>query len=140
MTAPWAPRVAWRTLAGSVGATLATAPVAAALFGMVSLAGLALNFVAIPLAAVAVPGVVLSLLAAASCPARGPAGGGERGAARPRPAGLVGGSWDALTVIQAPEARSALPWALILLVAWWGTAGGTPSGGRAAVGAGGCAG
>ncbi|MBK8004194.1 MAG: DNA internalization-related competence protein ComEC/Rec2 [Gemmatimonadetes bacterium] len=117
----------WRTLAGSVGATLATAPVAAALFGMVSLAGLALNFVAIPLAAIAVPGVVLSLLAAAVLPPLAAPLAAASGALL----GLLdqlawwGGSWDALTVIQAPEAKSALPWALILLVAWWGTAGGT---------------
>ena len=118
---------AWRTLAGSVGATLATAPVAAALFGMVSLAGLLLNFVAIPLAAVAVPGVVLSLVAAALVPPLAPPLAAASGALL----GLLdqlawwGGSWDALTVIQAPEARSALPWALLLLLAWWGTAGGT---------------
>ena len=42
----------------SVGATLATAPITAGAFGTVSLAGIVLNFVAIPLAAVAVPGVL----------------------------------------------------------------------------------
>ncbi len=52
----------WRTLGGSVGATLATAPITAAVLGTVALAGLALNFIAIPLAAVAVPGVLASLL------------------------------------------------------------------------------
>ncbi len=53
---------AWRTLGSSIGATLATAPITAAALGTVALAGLALNFVAIPLAAVAVPGVLASLL------------------------------------------------------------------------------
>lgn len=52
----------WRTLGGSIGATLATAPITAAVLGTVALAGLALNFVAIPIAAVAVPGVLASLI------------------------------------------------------------------------------
>ena len=52
----------WRTLGSSLGATLATAPITAAALGTVALAGLALNFVAIPLAAIAVPGVLASLL------------------------------------------------------------------------------
>jgi competence protein ComEC len=117
----------WRTLAGSVGATLATAPITAGLFGMVSLAGLGLNFVAIPLAAIAVPGVVLSLLAAAVVPPLAPPLAAASGALL----GLLdqlawwGGAWDALTVVQAPEFRSALPWAALLVLAWWGTAGGT---------------
>ncbi len=53
---------AWRTLGSSIGATLATAPITAGVLGTVALAGLVLNFVAIPLAAVAVPGVLASLL------------------------------------------------------------------------------
>ena len=52
----------WRTLGSSLGATLTTAPITAAVLGTVALAGLALNFIAIPLAAVAVPGVLASLL------------------------------------------------------------------------------
>jgi competence protein ComEC len=52
----------WRTLGSSVGATLATAPITAAALGTVALAGLALNFIAIPLAALAVPGVLASFL------------------------------------------------------------------------------
>ena len=52
----------WRTLGSSLGATLATAPITAAALGTVALAGLALNFVAIPIAALAVPGVLASLL------------------------------------------------------------------------------
>ena len=52
----------WRTLGSSTGATLATAPITAAVLGTVALAGLALNFVAIPIAAVAVPGVLVSLI------------------------------------------------------------------------------
>ena len=51
-----------RTAASSVGATLATAPITAAFLGTVALAGLLLNFPAIPIAALAVPGVLASLV------------------------------------------------------------------------------
>jgi competence protein ComEC len=52
----------WRTLGSSVGATLATAPITAWALGTVAPVGIALNFAAIPIAAVAVPGVLASLL------------------------------------------------------------------------------
>lgn len=51
-----------KLIASSSGATLATAPITAAVFGTIPVAGIALNLVAIPLAALAVPGVVASLL------------------------------------------------------------------------------
>lgn len=50
-----------RTAASSLGATLATAPITAGFLGTVALAGLVLNFPAIPIAALAVPGVLASL-------------------------------------------------------------------------------
>jgi competence protein ComEC len=53
---------AWRTLGSSVGATLATAPITAWALGTVAPVGIVLNFAAIPVAAVAVPGVLVSLL------------------------------------------------------------------------------
>jgi competence protein ComEC len=53
---------AWRTLGSSLGATLATAPITAWALGTVAPVGIALNFAAIPIAAVAVPGVLVSLL------------------------------------------------------------------------------
>jgi competence protein ComEC len=56
------PSLWWRCLSSSVGATLATAPLTAAVLGTVALVGIALNFAAIPIAAVAVPGVFASLL------------------------------------------------------------------------------
>ncbi len=52
----------WRTFSSSVGATLATAPITAAALGTVAPIGIVLNFAAIPLAALAVPGVIASLL------------------------------------------------------------------------------
>ena len=51
-----------RTAVSSLGATLATAPITAGFLGTVALAGLLLNFPAIPLAALAVPGVLASLI------------------------------------------------------------------------------
>ena len=56
------PTVWWRTLGSSVGATLATAPITAATLGTVAIVGVVLNFLAIPLAGMAVPGVLGSLL------------------------------------------------------------------------------
>jgi competence protein ComEC len=53
-----------RTLSGSVGATVATAPITAGALGSVSLAGLLLNFVGIPVAAIAVPAVLAAVLLA----------------------------------------------------------------------------
>ena len=117
----------WRTLAGSIGATLATAPITAALFGTVSLAGVALNFLAIPLAAVAVPGILCSLLAAAILPPVAASLAAGSGALLGLLDGLAwwGGRWDALVVIQPVSATSALPWLGVLLVAGWTIAGGT---------------
>jgi competence protein ComEC len=54
--------VGWRTLGSSVGATLATGPITAWSLGTVAPVGVLLNFAAIPIAAVAVPGVLVSLL------------------------------------------------------------------------------
>ena len=51
-----------RTFGSSVGATLATAPITAWALGTVAPVGILLNFAAIPVAAVAVPGVLASLL------------------------------------------------------------------------------
>jgi competence protein ComEC len=115
------------TLAASVGATLATAPITAALFGMVSLAGVAVNFVAIPLAALAVPGILLSLLAVPVAPPLAPALAAGTGALL----GLLdqvawwAGAWPAGTVVQPVELWSAVPWIAALAVAGWSVAGGT---------------
>jgi competence protein ComEC len=112
----------WRTLSASAGATLATAPITAVQFGMVSLAGLGLNFLAIPLAAVAVPGLVASLLAAALIPPAAAPLAAASGALL----GLLdriawwGGRWDGAAVIVPAEPASALPWLGLLLLAGWG--------------------
>jgi competence protein ComEC len=117
----------WRTLSGSAGATLATAPITAALFGTVSIAGLGLNFIAIPLAAIAVPGILLSLIAAVIFPPLAPPLAAGSGAVL----GVLdqvawwGGSWPGSAVSMPAEPASALPWVAVLLVAGWGTLGKT---------------
>ncbi len=60
-------RARWmeHALGASLGATLATAPIIAGLFGVVSLAGVVVNLVALPVAGIAVPGILASLLTAA---------------------------------------------------------------------------
>ena len=118
-------RMAVRTLSGSAGATLATAPLTAGAVGSVSLAGLLLNFIGIPLAALAVPAVIASVLlvplwrSGAEALA---AGGGALlalldrlaafGAAIPFGHFTVETGW-----------RGALPWGVALLVAVWSISG-----------------
>jgi competence protein ComEC len=99
--------------AASLGATLATAPITAHTFGSVSPAGLLANLVAVPLAGVAVPGVLASL-------ALGVIAGG---------AGLVLAAleqtarWAALLpgghFSVAPGPTAAAPWLALLLAVVW---------------------
>ncbi len=115
------PRFWWRTLGSSLGATLATAPITAAALGAVALIGIVLNFAAIPLAAVAIPGVFASLLLLPLWPwlAAALAGG----------AGLVlhllellataGAAVPGGHLIGAAELRSAWPWIVVLTVSLW---------------------
>jgi competence protein ComEC len=116
-----------RTAAASVGATVATAPITATLFGLVSLAGVLLNFIAVPLAAVAVPGLLLSLLLSAVAPSLAHPVAAGAGAVL----GLLdqvawwGGSWDASAVVQPAGPAAALPWLGILGLAGWSISGGT---------------
>lgn len=112
----------WRTLAASVGATLATAPLTASVLGTVSLIGIALNFVAIPLAAWAVPGVLASLLllpighaaAAAMAAGAGMALAGLDGLAR------LGAAVPGGHLLVPAEWSSAVPWVAVLAIALWG--------------------
>lgn len=110
-----------RTLSGSAGATLGTAPLTAGAVGSVSLAGLLLNFIGIPLAALAVPAVVLSLLLA---PLWRPgaeamaAGGGALLSALDRLAALGAALPYGHFVMEAGW-RSAVPWVLVLLAGLW---------------------
>jgi competence protein ComEC len=115
----------WRTLGSSVGATLATAPITAWSLGTVAPVGIVLNFAAIPIAAVAVPGVLVSLLL---YPVAAPL-------ARPFAAGaglslhlleIVAAAGAAVPgghqLLEAGQLRAALPWAMALGVGLWATA------------------
>ena len=106
----------WRTLAGSIGATFGTAPITAMAFGQVALIGILLNFLAIPLAAAAVPGVIVSLLLVPVLPTMAQAFAASGGAALAAVESLarVGsrvpfGQW-----IGEPGAQAAIPWMLFL--------------------------
>ncbi len=110
-----------RTLFSSIGATLATAPLTAALLGTVAPIGIAINLAAIPVAAVAVPGVLASLaadqvshgLASAFAGGAGLALHGLELLAR------LGSSIPGGHLLNEPSAAAALPWALGLLVTLW---------------------
>ena len=93
----------WRTLGSSVGATLATAPITAWALGTVAPVGIVLNFAAIPIAAVAVPGVLLSLLLYPSGEhGRGCVRRGRRACPPPARAGRRGGGGGA---VRSPARR-----------------------------------
>lgn len=115
---------AWRTLGSSVGATLATAPITAWALGTVAPVGIVLNFAAIPIAAVAVPGVLVSLLLHPVLPPL----------ARPFAAGaglllhaleLVAAAGAAVPgghlLVDPGRVAATLPWVLALVAGLWVT-------------------
>lgn len=118
-----------RTFFASLGATLATAPITAATLGTVALGGLLLNFVAIPLAGVAVPGIFASLaLSSFSSLSRflpfsplgeAVAGGSGLALACLEAVARFGGALPGASLLVEPTPWSALPWLLVLgLVTW----------------------
>ena len=110
-----------RTLASSIGATIATAPITAATLGAVALAGIGLNIAAIPAAAVAVPGVVASLLAAplADGLAQALAAGAGLGLHAMEVMASAGARLPGGHFVVAQEPRSAIPWLALLAAALW---------------------
>ncbi len=103
----------WRGIGVSVGATLATAPITAYVFGAVAPIGIAVNLVAIPLMALAVPGIFASLAWSAFA-----GGAGLVLAAIERIAALAGGI-PLGHVRTALGVSGALPWALMLAATLW---------------------
>ena len=110
-----------RMVASSFGATLATAPITAAVLGTVALAGLGLNLVAIPLAAIAVPAVVASLLLAlVSSAAAGPlAAGAGVGLGLLQELARWGAAIPGGHLVLPAAPASALPWTVLLVAALW---------------------
>jgi competence protein ComEC len=104
-----------RLLAPAAAATLVTAPITAYAFGTVAPIGVLANLAAIPLAGVAVPGLMVALLLSSSWLA---AGAGlclalldlvARAAAA-----LPGGHFTMIA-----GWRAAATWSLVLILAWW---------------------
>ena len=114
-------QVGWRTLGSSVGATLATAPLTAAALGSVALIGIGLNFAAIPLAAIAVPGVLASVVLHPVLPglAAALAAGSGAGLSLLDGIALLGSRVPAGNIVQPGGLFSALPWAGVLAFALW---------------------
>jgi competence protein ComEC len=104
-----------RLLAPATAATLLTAPIAAYAFGTVAPIGVLANLVAIPLGAVAVPGLIVALLLSSSLLA---AGSGLCLALLD----LVAG-WAAAVpgghVVMTADGPAALLWLGVLAAAWW---------------------
>jgi len=117
----------WRMLAASVGSTLATAPLTAAILGAVAPIGIVLNFAAIPLAAVAIPGVLLSIVADQFLPAAAATLAAGSGLALAGLEGLArtGGSVPGGHVVTEPSWTAALPWLAVAGLGWWGISGGS---------------
>lgn len=110
-----------RTLFSSIGATLATAPLTAATLGAVAPVGIALNFVAIPIAAVGVPGVLASLLAAPLWPglASALAAGAGLTLHGLELVARFGAAVPGGHAVTEPGLAAAWPWALALVVTLW---------------------
>ncbi|MBI2073998.1 MAG: ComEC/Rec2 family competence protein [Gemmatimonadetes bacterium] len=101
-------------MAASLGATLATAPITAFVFGTVAPVGLLANLIAVPLTGVAVPGALLSLAGG------GPlaVGSGLVLAAVERTAEIAS-TFPGGQVRGPPGAAFAVPWVLALAAAIW---------------------
>jgi competence protein ComEC len=113
----------WRTLGSSIGATIATAPLTAAALGTVALIGIALNFIAIPLAALTIPGVFASLLIFPLWPglAGALAGGAGLGLHGLELLARAGAAVPGGHVVEVAELRSAAPWVVTLMLTLWAT-------------------
>lgn len=103
-----------RAFAVSAGATLATAPITAYAFGSVAPIGVLTNFVAVPLAAVAVPGVFWSLLLGGIV-----AGGSGLALAAIERSAALAASVPLGCVRGTPSVEFALPWAAGLAAVLW---------------------
>ena len=108
------PRVV-RLFAPAVAATLVTAPICAYTFGTVAPVGIVANLVAIPLGAVAVPGVIVALLTSSGLLA---AGSGLCLAVLDLVAGAAAALPGGHAVMTAGWPAAAL-WLGVLVVAWW---------------------
>ena len=121
---------AWRRrklaglVAASLGATIATAPITAYLFGSVPLVGIVANIIAVPLSAVAVPAVFASLASHTV------AGGAGLALAGLEHVADIAASLPGGRITGTPGVAFAVPWVLALGAAGWVISGGRPARGR----------
>lgn len=114
-----------RSLAGSVGAMLGTAPLTALLFGQVAPIAIVLNLVAVPIAAMLIPALLGALAAYTVLPVTAAAFAASGGVL------LESLEWVARVGAAAPGAgvagvtgsRAALPWLLAACLGLWAIAG-----------------
>jgi len=113
----------WQAAASSIGATVATAPLTAAVLGAVAPVGIVLNFAAIPIAAVAVPGVIASLLLLPVAPALAGAlaAGAGLGLHGLEVLAHVGAALPYGHVVVVAELSAAWPWLAALVALCWAT-------------------
>ena len=104
-----------RLFAPAVAATLVTAPICAYTFGTVAPVGIVANLVAIPLGAIAVPGVIVALVTSSGLLA---AGAGLCLAVLDVVAGAAAALPGGHAVMTAGPLAAAL-WLGVLVVAWW---------------------
>jgi competence protein ComEC len=114
------PRLA-RLVAPTIAATLVTAPITALAFGTVAPIGVLTNLVAIPLAGVAVPGLVFALVASWIAPplARLFAAGSGLGLAVIDGVARAGAWVPGGHVVMVAGWQAALFWLGVTVVAWW---------------------
>ncbi len=112
-----------RTGASSLGATLATAPLTAGSLGTVAPVGIGLNFIAIPIAAVAVPGVLASLVLYSiwRSAAEGLAAGAGLCLHLLELLALGGAAVPGGHVVTDPGLAAAAPWVVALALGLWAT-------------------
>lgn len=113
--------LALRLVAPAIAATLVTAPITAFAFGTVAPIGVLANLVAIPLAGIAVPGLVLSLALASVVPglAHLLAAGSGLGLALLDVTARVAAAVPHGHVVMVPGWGAAGTWLAVAVAAWW---------------------
>ncbi len=112
-------------LASSVGATMATAPIAAAVIGTIAPIGVLLNLVAIPIAAAAVPGALMALAFHSLMPMVAEGFAVSTGLLLDllELVARIGAALPGAAGVPVPGLAAALPWTAALAAAIWATAG-----------------
>ncbi len=123
----WAGRAAagspvlWRLVAPALAATILTAPITAFAFGTVAPIGVLANLVAIPLAAIAVPGLLVALLLSWIAPwlASLVAGGAGLGLALLDLTARLAASVPGGHIVMVAGWSAAALWLAVAALAWW---------------------